>query len=84
LSVAAVVERPNPAGVQVWGKPDDGVGSVFHTLRSASNRPAPRPLVEETEVDFVELNVDAAEAELLCKRRAYWRRMALVVGRSSR
>src|SRR5438034_7988068 len=24
----------------VWGKPDEGVGSVFHTLSSASNRPA--------------------------------------------
>src|SRR5439155_19318751 len=34
LSYRPWLERPNPAGVHVWGKPDEGVGSVFQTLSS--------------------------------------------------
>jgi len=62
------LERPNPAGIHVWGKPDEGVGSVFHTLSRASNRPARGALVVQAEVDLVELDVHPGDPELLLQQ----------------
>src|SRR5439155_1292202 len=60
------------------------VGSVFHTLSSASNRPARARSLYRLKSTSSSWTSTPAIRNCSCNSRAYWRRTALVVGSSRR